>query len=162
MMLITVIFSIFLSVSSVSGTEEDKILGRWWSEKKDAQIEIYKCESRICAKISALRELRYPSTDPRGMAGELKVDRENPDSAKRTKPLVGLQLLSGFVYSGKNIWANGTFYNPDDGKTFEARLILEKPDRLKVRAFRWTTFFGKTQYWMRVDQKYLIDTSVKK
>jgi len=136
--------------ASALASEADAILGKWWSEKKDAHIDIYKCEAKYCGKIVFLREPAYDEKDTRGMAGKPKVDRENPDPAKRTRPVLGLNLLSGFTYAGDKIWEGGTIYNPEDGKTYRCKLTLESPDRLKVRGFVGISAFGKTQYWVRV------------
>jgi uncharacterized protein (DUF2147 family) len=136
--------------SSVFAAEADGILGKWWNEKKDAHIQIYKCDAGYCGKIAYLKEPVYNEKDTRGMAGKPKVDRENPDPAKRTNPIIGLNIISGFTYAGENVWEGGTIYDPEEGKTYKCKLTLEKPDKLKVRGYIGTPLLGKTQYWMRV------------
>lgn len=144
-----VLLAVFFA-SSVFAAEADGILGTWWNEKKDAHIQIYKCEALYCGKITYLKEPVYDEKDPQGMAGKPKVDRNNPDPAKRTNPIIGLNIISGFTYAGENVWENGTIYDPQEGKTYRCKLTLERPDKLKVRGYIGTPLLGKTQYWMRV------------
>jgi len=58
------------------------------------------------------------------MAGRPVVDRENPNPNLRSRMLIGLQLLEGFTYIGKNVWEKGTIYNPDNGKTYKCKMTL--------------------------------------
>ncbi len=55
--------------------------------------------------------------------GKPKTDRLNPDPAKRTRPLIGIQVVKDFVAAGPNKWS-GIIYNADDGHTYRAHLIL--------------------------------------
>ncbi len=144
------ILPILLSGSVSLAAGPDAILGKWWNEKKDAQIEIYRCDSSVCGKIAYLKEPNYPANDEKGMAGLPKVDRENPEPAKKKNPIVGMNIISGFTYSGENLWENGTIYNPEDGKLYRCKLTLENSDRLKLRGFIGISLIGKTQYWTRV------------
>ncbi len=139
-----------LWASSVAAQEGDVILGKWWTKNKDAHVQIYKCEAKYCGKIVFLREPFFDEKDARGMGGKPKVDRENPDPAKRTRAIIGLNIVSGFSYAGENIWEGGTIYDPERGKTYKCKLTLENPDRLKVRGYIGTPLLGETQYWVRV------------
>ena len=128
----------------------DAIVGKWWNEEKDAQIEVYPCEGKYCGKIILLKEPNYPADDPKGMAGKPKVDRENPDASQRERPLLGMNLVWGFTASGKNLWEGGFIYNPRDGKTYKCKMTLENPDLLKVRGFIGISLIGKTNVWSLV------------
>ena len=142
---------LFLLLSfPVYAQSPDAILGKWWNEEKDAQIEIYTCDGKYCGKIVHLTEPNYPSNDPKGMAGQPKVDRENPDAAKRQLPIIGMNLVGGFNHTGGNVWENGFIYNPKEGKTYKCKMTLESPDKLKVRGFIGVSLIGKTTYWTRV------------
>ncbi len=128
----------------------DDVLGKWWNEEKDAQVEIYSCEGKYCGKIAMLKEPNYPANDPKGMAGKPKIDRENPEADKRERPLLGMNLVWGFTRAGENVWEGGFIYNPREGKTYKCKLTLENPDRLKVRGFIGISLIGKTNTWTRV------------
>jgi len=128
----------------------DALLGKWWNEEKDAHIEIYSCADKICGKIVWLKEPNYPADDPKGMAGKTKVDRENPDPAKKGQPILGLNLVWGFTPAGENVWEGGSIYNPREGKTYRCKMTLENLDTLKVRGFIGISLIGKTNIWARV------------
>jgi len=141
-----VLFSPFM----VPAQNQDAIAGKWWNQEKDAQIEIYACNGKYCGKIVWLKETNFPANDPKGMAGQPKVDRANPDPAKREQPILGLNLVGGFTYAGENVWEGGFIYDPREGKTYKCKMTLETPDHLKVRGFIGIALIGKTNNWTRV------------
>jgi len=136
--------------TAVLAQKPDAVLGKWWNEEKDAHIEIYSCEGKTCGKIVWLKEPNYPADDPKGMAGKTKVDRENPDPAKKEQSILGMNLVWGFTHAGENVWEGGSIYNPREGKTYKCKMTLENPDTLKVRGFIGISLIGKTNIWTRV------------
>lgn len=142
---ITILFGL-----TAAAQEPDAIVGKWWNEEKDAQIEIYPCEGRYCGKIILLKEPNFPANDAKGMAGRTKVDRQNPDASKRDRPILGMNIVWGFTHSGENLWDGGFIYNPREGKTYKCKLSFENPDTLKVRGFIGISLIGKTNIWTRV------------
>ena len=142
---------IILILASVAVAQDpEPFVGKWWTEERDAQIEIYSCEGKLCGKIVWLKEPNFPEDDSKGMGGKPKIDRENPDVSKRERPLLGMNLVWGFTPSGKNIWEGGFIYDPRDGKSYKCKLTLENPDRLKVRGFIGISLLGKSTTWSRV------------
>jgi uncharacterized protein (DUF2147 family) len=141
---------ILMLASTAAAQKPDVIVGKWLVEEKDTQIEIYPCEGRFCGKIIWLKEPNYPADDAKGMAGKIKVDRENPEASKRERPILGMNLVWGFTHSGENLWEGGFIYNPREGKTYKCKLTLENPDTLKVRGFIGISLIGKTTIWTRV------------
>ncbi len=140
----------FFSPFVVQAQNQDAIGGKWWNQEKDAQIEIYTCNEKYCGKIVWLKEPQFPPDDPEGMGGKIKVDRKNPDPAKREQTILGLNVVWGFTHAGENLWEGGFIYNPREGKTYKCKMTLETPDRLKVRGFIGIALIGKTNYWTRV------------
>lgn len=136
--------------SAVQAQNQDAIVGRWWNQEKEAQIEIYPCDGKYCGKIIWLKEPNYPANDPKGMGGQPRVDRENPDPTKRGQPILGLNLVESFTYAGGNLWEGGFIYDPREGKTYKCKMTLETPDNLKVRGFIGIALIGKTNNWTRV------------
>ncbi len=127
----------------------DAIVGKWLDGKGKAHIEIYKADGKYFGKIVWLKEPVYPADDKKGMAGKEKVDRENPDQARRTKPLLGLLILRDFVYSD-GIWQQGRIYDPENGKDYKCKMTLKSADALDVRGFIGFSFIGRTENWTRV------------
>ncbi len=129
--------------------DADAILGSWNTAENKSKIEIFKCGSHYCGKIAWLKEPLYPEDDEKGMAGQSKVDRNNPDPALRRQPLVGLQLMEGFSHDGDNRWQGGLIYDPENGKQYKCKLTLEPPDRLHVRGYIGFSLIGRTSVWTR-------------
>jgi len=148
--IILAVSMIVLLVSGVQAQNQDAIVGKWWNQEKDAQIEIYPCEGKYCGKIIWLKEPNYPANDPKGMGDKPKIDRENPDASKKDRPILGMNLVWGFSFSGGNLWEGGFVYDPREGKTYKCKLTLETSDHLKVRGFIGISLIGKTNNWTRV------------
>ena len=146
---LVLLLAFLLLVSFAFAADEDKILGLWNTQENDCKIEIFKSGGKYCGRIVWLKEPLYPADDDGGMAGRPVVDRENPNPSLRSRPLIGLQLIEGFTYIGKNVWEKGTIYDPDNGKTYKGKMILSAPNRLEVRGFIGIPLLGATSIWTR-------------
>jgi uncharacterized protein (DUF2147 family) len=120
-------------------------LGRWLTDGGKSHVEIYACAPHLCGRIVWLREPANPDGKP-------KVDRHNPDAAKRNQPIVGLVMLWGFKPADgeRGVWDNGRIYNPEDGDTYRSTLTLDGNGTLRVRGYVGVPLLGKTQVWSRV------------
>ncbi len=148
--IISVLFmSLIMMASSAFGADQYQILGLWSTTDNNSRVEIFKCGDNYCGKIVELKNPNYSANDKRGMAGQPKVDRNNPDPDLKTRPLLGLQVLEGFGYSGENVWKGGTIYDPDNGKTYKCKMTLTDPKRLEVRGFIGISWLGRTEVWTR-------------
>ncbi len=130
----------------------DAIVGQWLNAKGTAHIDIYKSEGKYFGKIVWLKEAVYPADDKKGMAGQPKVDRENPDPAKRKAPIVDLVILRDFTFGGGKQWENGKIYDPENGKDYKCKMTLTSPDALDVRGFIGFSLLGRTEHWTRVKE----------
>jgi len=144
-----VLSAFLLLVSFAIAAEEDRILGLWNTADRDCKIEIFKCGDKYCGRIAWLKEPLYSADDKEGMAGQPIVDRKNPNPDLRSRPMMELQLMEGFIYTGKNVWEKGTIYNPDNGKTYKCRMSLAASNRLEVRGYIGIPLLGATSIWTR-------------
>jgi len=140
---------ILLALAGAAWGGGDDILGQWKNEDGRAQIEIFSCGTHYCGKLSWLGRPEYEADDPKGMAGLPRVDRENPNPALKGRRLLGLQIMDGFTYKGKETWDHGRVYDPDSGKTYTSRMTLESPRLLKIRGYVGIPLFGRTTTWSR-------------
>lgn len=132
-----------LSTTSIDSVKEgDEILGLWWTDDKRAKIEIYKKGEEYWGKIVWI----HKTTDENGNP---ILDDENPDEELRKKPILGLNLISGFTYE-KGKWVDGSIYDPDNGKTYDCVMKLKK-NKLEVRGYIGFTMFGRTVVWSPVE-----------
>jgi uncharacterized protein (DUF2147 family) len=135
----------FILQSFADTKEADRILGNWFTENNKSKIEIYKKDGKYFGKIVWLKV-------PNNEEGKPKVDKHNPNTEERTKPLLGLNLLKGFVYDEDDVWNDGYIYNPEDGKTYTCKMTLEEDGKtLNVRGYVGISLFGKTTVWKRVE-----------
>jgi uncharacterized protein (DUF2147 family) len=120
-------------------------LGVWATEGGGARVKIEDCAGKLCGSLIWLKE-------PLDKQGQDKVDSENPDPGLRSRKLLGLRLLNGFVSEGDGtVWSDGTIYNPDDGKTYSCKLTMQDARTMKVRGFIGISLLGKTQVWNRFE-----------
>lgn len=119
-------------------------VGRWMTEGGNSHVQIYPCGPHLCGRIAWLRQ-------PIGKDGLPKVDLKNPDPAKRSQRLVGLQFMSNFRPGGApGEWDGGRVYNPEDGDIYRATMKLRPDGKLEVRGYVGISLLGRTQYWERV------------
>lgn len=126
----------FLSVTNHGYAQNgpDKILGFYWSPKKDAKIEIYKKGDRYFGKSV--------------WAATPKKDVENPDKHLRQRDLLGVNLLTNFSYNDGN-YSDGEVYDPANGKTYSCKISFTGLD-LKVRGYIGISLFGRTEIFERI------------
>jgi uncharacterized protein (DUF2147 family) len=92
--------------------------GEWLVADATARIRIGPCGTVLCGTISWTKA-------PSG------VDENNPDPAKRSRPIMGVEILSGMAPAGPNRW-KGSVYNAQNGKTYDAMMSLESADVLRI------------------------------
>ena len=127
----------------------DKVLGTWLNGEGTGQIQIYKTTSgHFAGKIVWLKEPIDPDT------GKPKLDKRNPNKAKRNLPTLGLINMRGFKYNGEDkIWERGKIYDPKNGKEYSCKMELDGNDILKVRGYVGISLLGRTDIWKRVITK---------
>ncbi|MDA1261106.1 MAG: DUF2147 domain-containing protein [Planctomycetota bacterium] len=123
--------------------DEASLLGVWETPEAKSNVEVYECGLALCGRLISLKE-------PLDDEGNEKLDRRNKDETMHARPIVGIELLTGFVADGPGTWSGGHIYNPEDGKTYKCKLTLQDDGTLKVRGFIGLSIFGQTQIWRRL------------
>lgn len=111
--------------------------GRWITESGNFEVDIAPCGQVLCGtvvRVLANRSMSRPSATMQA------VDNRSP---------LGMKLLSELTPSGNGEW-KGQIYNRENGETYNCLVQLLAPDQLKVRAYKGSPLFGKTQVWHRV------------
>jgi uncharacterized protein (DUF2147 family) len=142
-------FCLLSAATAAFAAGGDDILGVWNNEEKDAKIEIFKCSGKYCGKIVYAKEPNYPAGSKEGTPGTPRLDHNNPDPAKKSGPIIGLQMMNDFIFSGENVWKGGTVYDPKIGKTYRGKMTLVSPTKLDLRGFVGIPLFGRTTTWTR-------------
>lgn len=132
----------FFALLALAGAADaaTPITGRWLTEDGKAVIAIAPCPGgrgpSLCGRVE--RVLKAPP----GASGR---DSNNPDPALRSRPMVGVPILSAFADAGGD-W-RGRIYNPEDGRSYKSIVTRERDGSLKVKGC--IAFFCKTQRWTR-------------
>jgi len=128
-----------------AGTAPDVIVGTWLTEDGGSRVAISAARSPdgsstvYAGKVAWLKE---PMRD-----GKPLSDANNGNPALRERPILGLEILSGFRATPGGGWAGGTIYSPRAGKSYPAELSLGADGRLQVKAE--AGLVSKTVYWTR-------------
>ncbi len=134
---------LLLSVASWAQKEADAVVGVWLSGSGKGHIQIYKQGSEYFGKLVWLKE-------PTEANGKPKVDKNNPDKTKQTRPILGLINLRNFTYDGDNVWTDGEIYDPEKGKEYSCKMTLKDANTLEVRGYIGISLIGRTDVWKRV------------
>ena len=122
------------------------VLGKWLNEDKDAHVKIFMKGDKYFGKLVWIKDPIDPDT------GKPKLDKNNPDPALQSRPSLGLELLTNFVFDDDE-WEDGEIYDPKSGKTYSCYMEFpddDNLDRLKIRGYVGVSLLGKTTYWTRV------------
>ncbi len=123
--------AMLLSVPAFAATP---IAGRYVTEDGSGVIEIGRCGATLCGKL--VRILKAEPNAP-------KADVNNSDPALRSRPILGMPILSGFSDAGKD-W-RGRIYDPRNGKTYKSIVSKNGDGTLKVQGC--IAFLCQTQTW---------------
>lgn len=98
--------------------------GVWITGDGRSHISVRACGSNYCGTVVRLAE-------PYEADGQPKRDTENPDPAKRNRPLIGMRILHDMVPVADEQRWQGQIYNPEDGKHYDGSIAI-KGNQLEV------------------------------
>lgn len=105
--------------------------GVWLSQSGETQVRIGPCGDASCGVIVWMKQPHN--------------DANNPDPAKRDRPLVGSQMISGLKRDGEGRWS-GSLYNFENGKTYTGTLEPQG-DKLKLSGCVLGGLLCRSQVW---------------
>ena len=135
------VFTFF--AASIFAQSADAILGKWMNSTGEAHIQIYKKDNKYYGKLAWIK-------NPNNAQGKPKTDINNPDSKLKSRSILGLEFLQGFIYDD-SIWENGTIYDPKSGKTYSCKITMTGTNQLNVRGFLGISLIGRTDTWSRIN-----------
>jgi len=125
----------------ITGSAFAQIEGRWLSENKDGEVEMYKEGNKYFGKL--VRAKRNKETN--------NLDVHNPDESEHKNSVVGKVIVKDLKKDGDE-WNGGTIYDPKSGKTYKSKAHLEKDGKLlKLRGYIGFSFIGRTSEWTRIE-----------
>ncbi len=129
--------SVSVAAAALIALAAPAIEGDWLTADGKAIVSIASCGPRMCGRVVQIlaRGPKVPTTDVR-----------NPDPKLRSRPLVGLPVLTGFARSGVG-WSGGRAYDAKTGRIYEAKLTPNADGSLTVTGC--VLFLCKSQRWTR-------------
>jgi len=81
---------------------------------------------------------------------DAKCDKCADDDPRKSKPVIGMTILTGLKKEGDDVYGGGRILDPNNGKTYNAKLtVIDGGKKLEMRGS--ILFFGRTQTWIRVN-----------
>ena len=117
------------------------VFGRWAEPRTILEFR-EEPNGELSGRVIALMEPVYLPEDEFGPAGAPRRDDNNPDEALRSRPMLGLNLLSNYRFDGKR-W-RGDLYDPEGGGTYTSRLWVDAGGDLRVRGYLGIPLLGRT------------------
>jgi uncharacterized protein (DUF2147 family) len=121
----TALLGLCMNAPLLAATNGDEILGSWVTDSGESKVEIVRNGAIYSGKIVQLKE---PERD-----GKPVHDVNNKNAALRERPLLGLEILSGFKRTSNGLWTGGTAYSPRKGEAYPAELSVTKDNTLDVK-----------------------------
>jgi uncharacterized protein (DUF2147 family) len=110
------------------------IAGRWTTADGSGVVTVGPCGGTVCGRLTQILK---------SAPGAAKTDVNNRDPALRSRPIMGMPILSGFVDKGDD-W-RGTIYDPRNGKSYKSIVSRNPNGTLAVKGC--IAFFCQTQVW---------------
>jgi uncharacterized protein (DUF2147 family) len=120
---LTAIFLTAVACSTAAYAAPASIKGNWVTKEKDAIISIAPCGAALCGTIA-----KYLKTPPKGND---QRDENNPDASKRSRKLLGSNVLINFVPAGDQY--KGTIYDARNGKSYRSVVYKGTSGNLVVK-----------------------------
>jgi len=130
-----------LTGSAALSAEQSDFVGIWLTEKGDGAVELKPCGESVCGYIFSIFSVPHPELPLR--------DNLNEKVELRKRPLCGLQTFGGLKKVSSDALGDGWVYDPETGKSYSVEVTLEGHDKIAVRGYICTKFFGKTVHFAR-------------
>lgn len=136
--------AMLLPHSGYAAAQGDAIVGNWLTEDGSSRVEIAATTAPDGGAVYSgkVSWLKVPARD-----GKPLLDVNNGNAALRGRPILGLEIISGFRVGTGAGWTGGTLYSPRNGKSYPAELSLTADGRLQVKVK--SGIVSRTVYWSR-------------
>lgn len=140
-MLRSVLTLMTLILVSLSTHADNTAVEGYWADNGSI-LYVVRNGDTLSARLHAFSTPQYLPNENGGIAGQPRLDDNNPDPALRDRPLLDMELLSQYSYDGKR-W-NGKIYDPESGNTYSSRMHVDAQGRLQMRGYIGLPMFGRT------------------
>ena len=123
-----------------------------WKTQDGPEITVTPCPQGFCGTLSwVVIPKAYQSMCEQNKAafGALMLDEKNADPALRTRPILGLQMLTLTPTGDPNAFT-AKVYNPQDGSTNDISVWIVAQNTMRIGGACLGTICAVTQDWPRV------------
>src|SRR4051812_23027889 len=96
-----------------------------WQAEDGSRVRIASCGKALCGTMANAKTPADPET------GRPWTDKNNPDPAMKTRPLIELMVFIAMQPSGPNKWS-GTLYDNDRGITVQGSITEQGSEIIRV------------------------------
>lgn len=132
--------SLVLASDIACAADRDDIVGEWLTANGEAKIRFAFESTQYVGRVTWLKT----STKD----GKPVVDENNPDPNLRTRQMMGAAIVWNMHFDGKE-YVDGLLYDPEHGKTYKGKAVVESTNRLSLRGYVGIPLFGKSETWTR-------------
>ena len=134
-----IIYLLALWFSFDSLLSKERVFGYWLTPGSVVLIE--NCDNYVCAKIETI--FVDDGRDPK-----LMFDENNKDKTLRSRAIVGINVLSGFLIKDveQRDFRGGRIYDPRRGREFKSSLHLKEDGNLEVEGC--LAFICDSEEWL--------------
>jgi uncharacterized protein (DUF2147 family) len=137
--------SAVLGVAAATPAAAGDPRGNWMTENGRAKIAIANCGGALCGNVVGLKEPNDPAT------GKPRTDRNNSDAAKRTRPMIGVQIVIDMKPDATADRWTGQVYNAEDGNTYSGSITLTNATTLRLQGCALGGLVCRSQTWTRAN-----------
>jgi uncharacterized protein (DUF2147 family) len=119
-------------------------LGTWLTGDKKGKVHIVNCGGAICGNLVWLQEPNDPDTN------KPKLDKNNADAGKKTRPLIGVPIVLNMKPNGDGSW-EGQVYNAEDGNTYSGSFTMNSATSAQLKGCVMGGLICKTQTWTKTN-----------
>jgi len=119
-------------------------LGTWVTPEKD-QVHIVNCGGALCGSLVFLKEPNDPETS------KPKLDKNNADASKKSRPMLGVTIVLGMKPSGTPDKWDGQVYNPRDGQTYSGSFTITGPNTAELKGCVLGGLICKGENWTKAN-----------
>jgi len=147
-----------MSVAAARASSDDAaqtLQGVWLTQAK-SEITVSTCPDDFCGNIS---KIVVPDDIYKANKKEIDsigatnfTDLMNKDPSLRSRPIMGLQILTLHPNKDKPNIFDGQIYNPQDGNTYSGYVEVLGPDKIRLNGCILYNIICKGEEWTRVPQ----------
>jgi len=119
-------------------------LGTWLTGDKKGKVHIVNCGGAICGNLVWLQEPIDPETN------KPKLDKNNADASKKTRPLIGVPIVLNMKSSGDGAW-EGKVYNAEDGSTYSGSFTMTSATSAQLKGCVMGGLICKSSTWTKTN-----------